>query len=85
MYRLMAIIYRLQKLSSDVLKSNECLRSWGSGEGDDLRVRLFSFLFGVLSDRVSSRMYYLHLQHYLHIWQLHWLSLRHMNKLFEIT
>lgn len=29
--------YRLQKLSHDVLRSNECLRHWGSGEGDDLQ------------------------------------------------
>lgn len=30
--------HRLQKLSADLVKSSECLRSWGLGEGDDLGV-----------------------------------------------
>ena len=36
--------YSLQKLSADLVKSSECLRIWGLGEGNDLAVRLgFSY------------------------------------------
>lgn len=28
---------RLQKLSGDLIKSSDCLRAWGAGEGDDLQ------------------------------------------------
>ncbi|KLO06242.1 hypothetical protein SCHPADRAFT_838301 [Schizopora paradoxa] len=38
-----AVVQSLQKLSADLVKSSECLRSWGLGEGDDLGVIHFPF------------------------------------------
>jgi hypothetical protein len=37
----MTCISRLQRLSVDYAKASEALRIWGSGEGDDLGVRVF--------------------------------------------
>ena len=41
--------HRLQRLSADINKANECLRHWGAGEGDALQVRFVRVLAGGLN------------------------------------